>query len=255
MRKIVIDRRWVRFFIALITGAIIIIFVSGCTLFKKSSTSNYEEPSQEELQLKNFEPWYQDNDPNLKVGDPVVFFNQFRIKVRGRIPKVEKMLEDGSYVTNDKSININLPVEALTPGEVAYIESGANGPVLITVAFKKSGFKKEQILEKQKRELNEIEEFDVEKEEASVSSQSEKIEDNPLNYYRVFKVLPDKTFTLDARVEIFIEGKSYGAKARIDGNQSGYCLLLVDKKHKNNQKNVGGPAPGVDPVKGKKVIE
>lgn len=240
-------------------AVMIIVIFWGC-----KTTQIVPQPQQEEpaIQLKQSDlvPWLQSNAVNLEAGDPAEFHAQCFISVKGKIPIFEKRFENGIFVTEDKSVNIDLPVAPETPGTVVAVEQGPNGPISITIQFLIEGENKKaaSVTSSVKKTPNRIDaqEEDAVKDPNSSKEDKDAPQNNPKNYWRVFKVLDDGTFTLDSEVEIFHDGKSWGGSARIKGGDgSGYCKLFVRAKNYNNQKTLGGPPSKTGDIKGFKILQ
>lgn len=207
---------------------LMIFLMVGCYTTKKVEKVTLP-PAQGAIK-KEFVPWFQDNDINIAVGDPVNFYNQYRINVIGKIPIEIKMLRNGKFIVKDSSINVNYSIPAKTCGKLVYVEPGMGGkPVSFTIQFEEGE--------------------DVENQD--VGSNENKVE----NYNQVFNILSDKSFTLVPRVKITVRGEEYYINATLNGDGSGKCRILVDKDTESNITNVGKPATGVQKIEGTKTIK
>ena len=161
------------------------------------------------------EPWLQDNDYGITVGDPVIFYNQFPIYVNGEILVKVKMYVDGVWSPTDSTVIFNFPVPARTSGRLVHVEMIDGKPSAFTIEF----------------------------------------EEGDVNYNHIFTVQADKTFTLKSTIVLSVEGVEYKVKATIDGDGSGKCLLMVEKNLNKKSREIGGPAKGVQNIEGTKVIK
>lgn len=170
----------------------------------------------EEIKAEDLKPWLQRYDENIKVGDPMDFYNEFKIIVYKRIPITTWIEKDGVLVEKNESVVLNFPVPAGRKGKFSHVEPGEDGkPKSFTVDFK-LGDK---------------------------------------NYSHVFE-LEDSVFTLVGEKIYHFKDKDYKIHIGIESERGdSICRLMIEKKKEGKDSIVGGPAIGTPGVKGKKIIK
>ncbi len=202
----------------IITLLIVFIMMFNRCASQKTVVQEPFQPELQQVQKSDPIPWTQDLDEGIAVGDPINFYNQFEIVVKGKIPIKVKMYNDGKLQFKDSSIVFDYTIPAKTKGQLKNVEPKNGKPTTFTVSFEQNG-------------------------------------DNDRNYYHVFKMIPDKTFILDARMTLYLEGGEYPFTATIKGDGSGKNRLLFYPEFTNSERTIGQPASGVPDAIGTKVIK
>ncbi len=211
-----IMKKFIRLLILVVSFGTTVFYFSGCRSSKEVSKT--PEPPLQQVQKTDPIPWTQDLDEGIAVGDPINFYNQFQINVKGSIPIRIKMYNDGKLQFKDSSIVFDYTIPALTKCELKDVSPKNGKPTSFTVSFEQNG-------------------------------------DEDKNYYHVFKMLPDKTFVLDSKMTLSLEGGEYPFTATINGDGSGKNRLLFYPEFTNSERTVGKPASGVPDAIGTKVIK
>ena len=189
--------------------------IANCTTSKKVVVETPK--SVEEVKRVPPVPWFQDIDHNIAVGDPILFYNEYRIVVKGKIPITLREYKDGKLVSKDSSIVFDYSIPALTTGKIVKVVSKGGKPVSFAVSFNEGDDK---------------------------------------NYTHTFTVdLANKTFVMAAEITLSINGADYKEKSAIEGLGNGLCHLLYYPEHSGGESKVGEPASGVAPVIGTKPIK
>ena len=191
------------------------IFI-GCVTSKKTQQPEKPKAPVEEVQKKAPIPWLVDNDRNIAVGDPIIFYNEYPITVVGKITTTFREYKDGKLVTRDSSIVFDYSVPALTTGKIVKVEKKFGKPTSFAVSFDENGDK---------------------------------------NYDHTFIVNSDKSFVMIALITLTINGAEYPKNSRIDGNGSKLCRLLYYPENTEGETKVGDVAPGVAIPVGTKPIK
>jgi len=194
--------------------AIVLVGFNSCRS-QKEVPQEKEQPVAQEVQKPKLSIWTQDLDENLSEGDPINFFNQFKIIVIGKIPIKVKSYVDGKFALKDSSINFNFTIPAETKGKIKKIERKMGKPSSVIVEF---------------------------------------VEGDP-NYCHTFNLQADKSYCVGGKTTIFINNQPYQVGLSVDGDGSGKCHMMFDSEYSSSESNIGGPAMGVPDVIGTKVIK
>jgi len=163
------------------------------------------QPQQvQQLEQKKPELWMQDTYTAVDKNDPITFFNEFEINVTAEIPKTVIMFKDGATYKIDSSTVVSYTIPVMTPG----------------------------VLIEARRERGQLIEMII------------SFDENDPNYNCSFRVMPNKTFTLNANKKITYEMKDYNVRATIKGDGSGLNHLLSNFFTQKSQVPVTGSAAG-----------
>ena len=165
------------------------------------------------LEQKKAELWYQGTYPGIDINDPVTFYNEYEIDLTAEIPKTVVMFKDGATYKIDSSTVVSYTIPMMTPG----------------------------VLVEAKREKGQVVEMII------------SFDESDSNYNCSFRVMQDKTFTLNANKKIVYQGKDYYAKASIKGDGSGINRLRSNFYSQKNQVPINGSAGGRN-ASGTKII-
>lgn len=139
--------------------------------------------------------WRSDMDLKIKVGDPVVFYNEYKILCHPTIPKGLTGFKDGKYVEDNRSLNVNYDIEAFTPGKLVHVYYQDGLPFAYRVQF---------------------------------------IPGSDNGTYTFF-VDQDGTFYQDARITLKVEGTEYSFLVSVDGSSQKNRLFVDDDKVDNSK--------------------
>lgn len=140
MAKIVgLNWKWGRALLYLILGIVTIMFIIsnyGCA-FKKKITKTPEKPETQQTAPKKVPTrlWYRDMDTKIKVGDPIVLYNEYKILCHPTIPKGLTGFKDGKYIEDNRSLNVNYDIEAFTAGKLVHVYHQDGLPSAYQVQF------------------------------------------------------------------------------------------------------------------------
>ncbi len=163
------------------------------------------QPQQvQQLEQKKPELWMQDTYPAIEKNDPITFFNEFEINVTAEIPKTVIMFKDGATYKIDSSNVVSYTIPVMTPGVLIEARREKGQLVEIIVSF----------------------------------------DETDQNYNCSFRVMPNKTFTMNANKKITYEMKDYNVRATIKGDGSGLNHLLSNFYTQKSQVPVTGSAAG-----------
>ncbi len=163
------------------------------------------QPQQvQQLEQKKPELWMQDTYPAIEKNDPITFFNEFEINVTAEIPKTVIMFKDGATYKIDSSTVVSYTIPVMTPGVLIEARREKGQLVEIIVSF----------------------------------------DETDQNYNCSFRVMPNKTFTMNANKKITYEMKDYNVRATIKGDGSGLNHLLSNFYTQKSQVPVTGSAAG-----------
>lgn len=194
------------------------LVINGCKTQEKLSTQPESKPEHplHQVEQQTSVPWTQGLDENITIGDPINFFNQYKIIVTGKIPIIIKQYKDGKLCFKDSSITFDYSIPQMTKGKFVKVVSKSGKPVSFVVEFT----------------------------------------ENDKNYDHVFNVEPGKNFTLSPeKKQLNIEGEEYSVGIAIDGDGSGKCNLMYFPEHSNSEVSTGGVATGVPDIIGTKTIK
>ena len=194
--------------------AIVLVVFNSCRV-QQPVVEEKEQPAAQEVQKPKLSIWMQDFDENIGEGDPINFFNQYKIIVIGKIPIKVKSYIDGKFALKDSSINFNFTIPAETKGKIKKIERKMGKPSSFTVEF---------------------------------------VEGDP-NYCQTFNLQTDKSYCIGSKTTIFINNQPYQVGLSIDGDGTGKCHMMYDSEYSSSESNIGGPAVGVPDVLGTKIIK
>ena len=182
-----------------------LIIIVGCVTSKKAQQSQ-EPNAPDEVQSQMPIPWLQDIDPDIVVGDPIVFYNLYKIIVYRKIPIVLKEYKDGKLAIKDSAVVFDYSVPSMTAGKIIRVDKRNGKPTSFVVCFNENA--------------------------------------DP-NYNHTFNVNTDKSFTMIASTTILVDGVEYKVNAVIDGIGDRLCRLLYYPEVTTGQSQIGAPASGV----------
>jgi hypothetical protein len=196
-----------------------ILLLFGCiNQGKISKPAPTPAPPTQKAENQPLVSWKQDNDLDLSVGDPIIFYNQYEILVVADSVAHLKRYKDGKFAQKDSTISYNYSIPKGTKGKSVNVIKKNGKPVSIIVEFDLGGE----------------------------------------NYQHTFNVDPETNFILSpAKKRIKDEnGKEVYIKVAIIGDGSGKCRLMYLPEHeKSEQFSFGKPASGVPDELGIKVIK
>lgn len=111
-----------------------VVFLT-CTPKNKIAKTPPSQPAQTAAKKVPSKLWYRDLDTKIKVGDPIVFYNEYKILCHPTIPKGLTGFKDGKYVQDNRSLNVNYDIEAFTPGKLVHVYRQDGLPSAYQVQF------------------------------------------------------------------------------------------------------------------------
>lgn len=201
--------------IVIMVAILVIVLIAFSHCAAKKEIVVEKQPEVQIVEKPKLSFWTQDLDENIAVGDPIIFHNQWKIIVAGKIPVKIKSYHDGKLAVKDSSITFDFSIPAETKGKLVKVLLTSGKPSAFTVEF---------------------------------------TEGDP-NYQHTFYVKPDKTFSLGSKTTIYLDGKPYSVNLGIVGDGTGKCRLMYESEYSSSESNVGGAASGVPDVIGTKIIK
>ena len=183
---------------------LVLVIVFSCSTTKTTTALKVTEIPVQQLEQKKPELWMQDTYPAIEKNDPITFFNEFEINVTAEIPKTVIMFKDGATYKIDSSTVVSYTIPVMTPGVLIEARREKGQLVEIIVSF----------------------------------------DETDQNYNCSFRVMPNKTFTMNANKKITYEMKDYNVRATIKGDGSGLNHLLSNFFTQKSQVPVTGSAAG-----------
>jgi len=164
-----------------------ILFYAGCIPINKVS----EQVVETETIQPNMEKWKQVYYPEIKVGDPIFFYNSVEIVMEGEFFNRESFLDGSINIIQTKKV-LEKTISAMTTGKLLSFKKDNNGNITdMFVSF----------------------------------SPTDK------TYYLNFKLTSDGSFNLNGNAKLFFEGKEYPVLATIKGEVCKLlCIVNFEEK-------------------------
>ena len=152
----------------------LVIFYFGCSSTKDVTVSPQEPESDKPI------IWKQSYYPDLKIGDPILFFNSTEIFIKKQLGSETFLITDGKLKKTEEITNLIKTVSVTTSGKLVDMKKDVNGRIInMLISFS----------------------------------------ENDQTYLFDFIVASDGSFKLNGNARLVFEGKKYPAIASIKGDE------------------------------------
>lgn len=206
-------KTWKIFILVAVLAATVAVF-NSCRA-QQEVVEEKDQPVVQEVEKPKLAIWTQDKDENIAVGDPIMFYNQYKIVVVGKISIKIKGYVDGKFCEKDSSINFDYSIPEKTKGKLVKVELKSGKPFALVVQF----------------------------------------DEEDTNYKHRFLLKTNKTFCVSSSTIVNVEGQNYPVNLGIIGDGTGMCALMYDSNYSNSESTTGRPATGVQDILGTKIIK